>query len=136
MPIEKRTTVHLAPPLQALEPNVGDHLEGNVEMMYVYFEVSIYDDTKYRDRPGALRYVRRPWHQEIVFAPVNSLEINIVSRGTMNPRNVRVHRGKVVGSTRGRGYATPGTGSPFACSLSSISRPSRLLTRGFGSEKE
>ena len=36
--IEKRTTVHLAPPLQALEPNVDDHLEDNVEKrMFVYF---------------------------------------------------------------------------------------------------
>ena len=41
MPIEKRTTVHLAPPLQALEPNVGDHLEGNVEKRMFVYLVSI-----------------------------------------------------------------------------------------------
>ena len=34
--------VHLAPPLQAVEPNVGDHLEGNVEeRMYVYIFMTI-----------------------------------------------------------------------------------------------
>ena len=37
MSIEKRITVHLAPPFQALDPNVGDHLEDNVEKrMFVY----------------------------------------------------------------------------------------------------
>ena len=30
--IENGASLHLAPPLQALEPNAGDHLEGNVEM--------------------------------------------------------------------------------------------------------
>ena len=37
--IEKRTPVHLAPSLRALEPNVGDHIEGNVEkrILYIYF---------------------------------------------------------------------------------------------------
>ena len=37
MSIEKWTPLHLAPPLQAFESNVGNHLEGNVEeRMYVY----------------------------------------------------------------------------------------------------
>ena len=37
MSIEKRITVNLAPPFQALDPNVGDHLEDNVEKrMFVY----------------------------------------------------------------------------------------------------
>ena len=35
--IEKWTPLHLAPPLQAFESNVGNHLEGNVEKrMFVY----------------------------------------------------------------------------------------------------
>ena len=38
----RKTPLHLAPPLQALEPNVGDHLEGNVEeRMYVYLLMTI-----------------------------------------------------------------------------------------------
>ena len=42
MSIEKKTPVHLAPPLQALKPNVGDRLEGNIEKrMFVYLFLTI-----------------------------------------------------------------------------------------------
>ena len=42
MSIENWPPLHLTPPLQALETNVGDHLEGNVEeRMYVYLFMTI-----------------------------------------------------------------------------------------------
>ena len=42
MSIEKKTPVHLAQPLYALKPNVGDHLEGNEDKrMFVYLFLTI-----------------------------------------------------------------------------------------------
>ena len=73
--IEKKTAVHLAPPLKALKPNGGSYLECNVEkrmFVYLFLRYGIPRSTR------ALRYVRGPWHRKNVFTPANGLEINIV----------------------------------------------------------
>ena len=67
--------MHLAPPFQAMEPNVGDHLQGNVEeRMYVYLFMTIRNTAI--DQGAAI--CKKTMAPGSVFTPVNGLETNIV----------------------------------------------------------
>ena len=100
--IDKWTPLRLNPPLQELEPNAGDYLEGNAEeRMYEYLFTTIRNiaidqgDAICKNTMGTGKCIhasQRPLYKHCIAV-----------------RNVRVHSGEVIGSTRGRGYATPGT---------------------------
>ena len=78
----ERTNVHLVPPLQALKPNVGDHLEGNVGRGCSYIYLLTIWNTAIDQSAAIYKETMAPEKQ---FTPANGLEINIVYSGTMNP---------------------------------------------------